>query len=76
MAQFVSLIRAVPDPELDSLEVLYLAPDGSGRVGLWGYVDTSSNTVCTVKVTDGSGSVRAAEKRGTRASRSGDHGAS
>lgn len=66
MAHFVSLIRAIPDPDLDALEVLYLSPEGTGRVGLWGFVDTSSNTVCTIRVSDGSGTVRSAEKRGSR----------
>ena len=66
MAHFVSLIRAVPDPDLDALEVLYLSPDGSGRIGLWGFLDTATNTVCTVKTSDGKGKVKAAEKKGTR----------
>ncbi len=66
MAHFVSLIRAVPDPDLDALEVLYLSPEGMGRIGLWGFLDTATNTVCTVKVSDGSGKVKAAEKKGTR----------
>jgi hypothetical protein len=65
VAQFVSLMRTVPDPGLDSLDVLYLSPDGTGRVGLWGFVDASTKTVCTVRVSDGSGKVRSAEKRGT-----------
>ena len=61
MAHFVSLIRAIPDPDLDSLEILYLSPSGAGRVGLWGFIDTA----CNVRVSDGSGSVRPAEKKGT-----------
>ena len=66
MAHFVSLIRAVPDPDVDELEVFYVSSSGVGRIGLWGFLDTSTNTVCTLKVSDGSGKVKAAEKKGTR----------
>lgn len=66
MAHFVSLIRGVPDPDLDALEALYLSPEGIGRVGLWGFIDTATNTVCTVKASDGSGRIKSAEKKGSR----------
>jgi hypothetical protein len=58
-------MRNPPDPNLDTVEAIYLAPDGSGSVGLWGFIDPSTKKPCTVRASDGSGRIVAADKRGS-----------
>jgi hypothetical protein len=66
MAHFVGLYHGVPDPDMDALEVLYVDANGYGRVGLWGFIDTSTGQRCTVKVVKGSGKATPAELKGSQ----------
>ncbi|MFO1328892.1 MAG: peptidoglycan recognition family protein [Rubrivivax sp.] len=64
MAHFVGIYSGIPDPDLDALSDLYVDAAGNGRVGLWGYIDTSTGKACDLRVVSGSGRVAAAGKLG------------
>jgi hypothetical protein len=70
MANFVSLNRAVPDPDLDAISQIAIGgaagSAGSAQIGLWGYYDSATDTEMTVRITTGPGSVQKGGKRGTR----------
>jgi hypothetical protein len=70
MANFVSLHRWIPDPDLDAISQIDIGGAagsvGSAQIGLWGYYDSDTDTEMTVRITQGPGSVQKGGKRGTR----------
>lgn len=64
MAHFVGIYSGLPDPDLDALSELAVDAAGNGRVGLWGYIDTSTGKACDVRVVSGRGQVATAGKLG------------